>query len=111
MLDVESRIGNDCLYKAATCLIEGQGNAKERVINACRLLNRMSANEVRLDLRLRIDKVLIQAGSEPGLQNAVGEVIRGRDKFFQTAINKRNSTYAKLAKQIYDIYWDELHSK
>ena len=54
---------------------------------------------------------MAQAGEKPSLRNAEGDVILGRDKFFMTSVNKRNATYAKLAKQIYGIYWDELHSK
>ena len=102
---------NDRLYLAATELVEGEGDAKKRVVNACRILNGINLKEVSADIGQRIRNVLAQAGEKPSLRNAEGDVILGRDKFFMTSVNKRNATYAKLAKQIYGIYWDELHSK
>lgn len=110
MKESANRIKNDRLYLAVKKLIEGEGNVKARVVSACQILHRMSRNEISMDLRIRLDDVLAEASKKPALLTANNEVLAGRDKYVQTAINRRNSTYVKLAKEIYAIYWEDLNS-
>jgi hypothetical protein len=62
-----------------------------------------------IEIRKRIDVVLQKASPNKPIRDSNGNVINGYDKFENSAKNKKNSTYVKLAKEIYSIYWDELN--
>jgi hypothetical protein len=102
------KIKDTRLYEAAKILIIGDKELKSRVVSACQILNNMGRNDIPMDLRIRLDKVLEAAGAKGALRNSEGQVVAGRDKFVNTAINRRNSSYRALSEEIYDIYLEEL---
>lgn len=106
-----THIGNDRLYLAIQAILFGEGDARSRVVTACQIINKMSRNEVDHDLRLRLDEILIKAGKWPAMLDANGNVIAGHDKFEMTAKRSQNRTYVKLAKDLYQIYLDDLSIK
>jgi len=61
-----------------------------------------------MSLRVRIDELLEKASPKQAVRDSNGNVLSGYDKYQVSAINRRNSTYAKLAKEIYAIYEKEL---
>ncbi len=85
-------------------LIAGEGDARKRVTLACQILSAMYPNELNDELSLRLKKVLDEAGKNGPLKNADGAVLE--DRFEHTSKTRRNSTYAKLAKEIHSIYED-----
>lgn len=102
------KMGNDRLYSAVQSILFGEGDARSRVVTACQILRPMGRNEVDMSLRIRIDEVLQKASPKPALRDSNGDVLAGRDKYQVSAMNRRNFTYVKLAKEIYSIYEDDL---
>lgn len=68
----------------------------------------MGRNEVDMSIRVRIDDVLQKASPKSAIRDSNNNVLRGCDKYENSAKGRRNSTYVKLAKEIYQIYLDEL---
>lgn len=63
----------------------------------------MQKNEFTCELRIRLYKVLEKAGEKgPFVNKGSGEVIKG--KYKNTITGKHNSTYEKLAEEIFRIY-------
>jgi len=102
-------ISNTKLYEAVNALTFGEGDVRKRVVMACQLMQKMSRNEVNMEIRKKIDIVLQKASPNKPIRDFNGNVINGYDKFEVSAKNKKNATYVKLAKEIYSIYWDELN--
>ncbi|MBU3588521.1 hypothetical protein [Polynucleobacter sp. 80A-SIGWE] len=101
-------IGNDRLYLAIRSLLFGEGDVRSRVVAACQIINKMSRNEIDHSLRLRLDALLIKASKKAAILNADGNVLTGYDKFEVTAKHSQNRTYVSLAKDMYQIYLDDL---
>ena len=99
-------VGNTRLFEAANALVTGEKDVRHRVALACQILNKMHPSELDLDLRARLNDVLNKAGRRGPLLAADRRVIR--DRFDETIVHSRNSTYAKYARDIFEIYQEEL---
>jgi hypothetical protein len=106
MQKMVNMIGNERLYNAIKALVTGGGDARERVVMACQILQSIRQIELQGELWLRLQKILNNAKRGGAMKNQDGEVIR--DAFTCTAQGKRNSTYTKIAENIYRLYVDEL---
>ncbi|MEY3787619.1 MAG: hypothetical protein RIQ94_1348 [Pseudomonadota bacterium] len=99
-------IGNDRFYRAFKVLVTGEGDSRKRVVIACQILQPINKIELPDDLWQRLQKILKDAQKSDSMTNSNGDVIR--DAFTCTAHGKRNSTYSKIAEDIYRLYVDEL---
>jgi len=104
-------IGNDRLYQSVQAILFCEGDMRSRVVVACHILRKMSAIEIDMSLRKRLDLVLIDASTKCSILDANGNVLNGYDTYTETAKGRRNSTYVKLAKEIYAIYLADLSNK
>ncbi len=102
-------IGNDRLYKAFKVLVTGEGDVRKRVVIACHILQPIRQVELTDELWQRLQKILQNAQRAGAMLNSNGEVIR--DAFTHTANGKRNSSYTKIAEDIYRLYVHELVNK
>lgn len=98
-------IGNDRLYLATRALIEGQGNAKARVVSAMRILDNLVPSEFTKcpDIWDRI-VALRQKTSFRGPLRHKGLKHVLRDAYEHTATNRQNITYSKFAIEIFEIW-------
>lgn len=94
-------IKNYRLWLAAKALCTSEGDVRHRVAIACDILDVIREKELTEELKIRLDKVLEEAGKKGPLVTVENVVIRG--KYEQTLINRRNSTYKKLAEEIFNI--------
>jgi hypothetical protein len=101
-------IGNDRLYQAVQVVAFGKEDVRYRVATACQIMRGMSANEVDIAIRLRIDEVLKQASTYKAMRDSNGDVIAGYDTYEVSASKRQKSTYVPLAKEIFSIYEDDL---
>jgi hypothetical protein len=101
-------IGNDRLYQAVQAIAFGKEDVRYRVVTACQIMRGMSANEVEIAIRLRIDEVLKQSSTFEAIKDSNGNVIAGYDKYEVSASKRYKSTYVPIAKEIFAIYEDDL---
>ncbi len=66
------------------------------------MLDKMNSKELPPDLQRRIDIVKDEAGKKGALRSIDGNVLV--DRYTHTSKTRVNKTYAKLAKDLYDIY-------
>ena len=96
-------IGNDRLYLAALALATVEGDARARVCVAMRNIDKLNKNEFTNNPALwgRVERLKKETSSKGA------EVVNGRflkDKYENTAVFRKNSTYANYAKQIWEIW-------
>lgn len=90
------------LTEAVHALVLGEGTLKRRVVVACKLLRpMMQLNNLSENSRCRLQKILDAASIKGTQSNASGVWM---DAFDHTAVNKRNSTYIKFAKEIFSVW-------
>jgi hypothetical protein len=96
-------IGNDRLYMAVVALVTMEGDVRKRVCLAMENINTLRENEFndRIDLWQRLTLLKEKTSSEGPLM-VNGEVVK--NAFEHTAESRINKTYAKYAKEIFDIW-------
>lgn len=96
-------IGNDRLYRAVLDLVLGEGNAKSRVCSAMRHVQVVHKSEFERypQLWTRIE-ALRRDTSKKGPRHVRGTV--DMDPYEHTAQSRRNLTYTRYAREIFDIW-------
>jgi hypothetical protein len=92
------------LTTAVGCLATHPGDARHRIIAASSVFNVVRASDLPPDLREKWLKVIAEATKFGPILKSNGEVFRSPVE--NTMNRRKNSTASKLAKAIYEIYWD-----
>lgn len=98
-------IGNSRLFEAVTALVNGQGDARSRVVTAMQIISVLQEKDFQQtpDLWTRISKLRRQTQTCPPMRHAgVGPILR--DSFTTTAQNRQNRTYTKYSNEIFEIW-------
>lgn len=95
---------NSRLNEAIEALVAGEGDVRDRVAIACRILHKINKMEESLQegIYIRLKKVLDDAKKYGPVRDQAGNIIR--DAYENTKIRRKNKSYVRLAKEIYSIY-------
>jgi len=92
------------LTTAVGCLATHPGDARHRIIAASSVFDVVRASDLPPHLREKWCGVLTEATKSGPILKGNGEVFRSSVE--NTMYRRKNSTASKLAKAIYEIYWD-----
>jgi hypothetical protein len=96
-------IRNDRLWRAMNVLACGEGDVRERVSDACQLLEGINPREMPLDSYLQMKSIIDEVGRDgPLVSNADGSMLI--DKFKNTSKRRKNKTYTTYARRIWKLY-------
>ena len=96
-------MNNTRIWEAARAIAIGGGDARSRVVIACRILDKLSPHERRslpLHVEESLARLLKDAASKGSMtNNATGAILR--DKYDNTSRNRKNRTYEMHAVSIF----------
>jgi hypothetical protein len=95
---------NDRIHSAAKILATGEGDARQRVVAACLVLEKLSKidfQKIGIEAAGEVQALLYELGKTGPLYSAAEPKEVLIDRFTRSSYGRRNATYSKYAERIF----------